>query len=63
MVFLQLPLSGNAGMLGGTSAGHYKLKSTLIVGGGKFNLSNPKTDVEWRMIRAAQIPGPGAYEV
>jgi hypothetical protein len=29
--------------------------------GGKFSVSNPKSDVEWKILRAAQIPGPGSY--
>jgi hypothetical protein len=29
--------------------------------GGKFSVSNPKSDVEWKILRAAQVPGPGSY--
>jgi hypothetical protein len=29
--------------------------------GGKFNLSNAKSDVDWMCYHAAQQPGPGAY--
>ena len=32
------------------------------VSGGRFNMSNPKTDVEIKMRTAASVPGPGAYE-
>ena len=31
--------------------------------GGKFNLSQAKSDVEWKMYYAAQTPGPGQYEI
>jgi len=31
------------------------------VRGGRFGQGTPKSDVEWKCIRAAQIPGPGAY--
>ena len=42
--------------------GRYKDKGTLESGGGKFNLSKPKSHVEWMIHNASQIPGPGQYE-
>jgi hypothetical protein len=29
--------------------------------GGKFNASKPKSNLEWKMYHAEQVPGPGAY--
>jgi hypothetical protein len=29
--------------------------------GGKFNSSKPKSDIDWTIYRAAQMPGPGEY--
>lgn len=43
--------------------GQYHIKRDLQPSGGRFNLSNAKTDVEWQMIRAAKLPGPGEYPV
>ena len=31
--------------------------------GGKFNLSNAKSDVDWLCYHAARQPGPGAYDI
>ena len=31
--------------------------------GGKFNMSKPKTDLEWIETRSKQLPGPGQYDV
>ncbi len=42
--------------------GSYKLPSTLEAAGGRFNVSAAKSDVEWQMLRASQVPGPGSYE-
>ena len=41
------------------------LGSTLKwrVGGGKFNTSNPKSELQWAVEEAATKPGPGFYEV
>jgi hypothetical protein len=27
--------------------------------GGKFNMSKPKSDIDWIITRASQMPGPG----
>jgi hypothetical protein len=35
---------------------------TTLPGGGRFNLSNPKSDVEWKMHTASKLPGPGQYD-
>jgi hypothetical protein len=43
--------------------GQYKLKSTLIVGGGKFNDADVPSDVVVKMRTAAKLPGPGQYNV
>ena len=32
-------------------------------GGGKFNSSRPKSDLEWAMLRAKSQPGPGEYKI
>ena len=40
--------------LGGTER-----RVVLIDVDGKFNLSRPKTDLEWVMYHAAKLPGPG----
>lgn len=32
------------------------------MGGGRFNMSNAKSDLDWIVYRAAQIPGPGQYD-
>ena len=36
--------------------GNPVLKENL---GGKFNLSNPKSDVDWMVWRSNQLPAPG----
>lgn len=33
----------------------------LYPGGGKFNMSNPKSDIEWKIHRANEVPGPSQY--
>ena len=40
----------------------YHVRDQFKVSGGRFNMSKAKTDVEWQMYRAAQLPGPGQYE-
>ena len=30
---------------------------------GEFNLSKPKTDLEWTIHRGKLVPGPGSYQV
>ena len=39
----------------------YETGKTQQLKGGKFNMSNSKSDVEWIMHRSAQIPAPGEY--
>jgi hypothetical protein len=29
--------------------------------GGKFNLANPKTPLDWQILQAQKLPGPGQY--
>jgi hypothetical protein len=41
----------------------YQAKGMEGPGGGRFNLSNPKSDVEWKMYTAAKLPGPGQYDM
>ncbi len=38
------------------------MQSTLNKSGGVLSTARPKSDVEWRIARAAEIPGP-KYEV
>jgi len=42
--------------------GDWTLPTTLS-GGFHFNQGAPKSDVEWAILRAQDIPGPGAYAV
>ena len=39
------------------------VKAPLHSIGGKFNLSNAKSDVDWLCYHAARQPGPGAYDI
>jgi hypothetical protein len=39
------------------------IKPPLHSIGGKFNLSNAKSDVDWLCYRASRQPGPGAYDI
>lgn len=38
----------------------YKMQEAR--GGGKFNQSNSKSDLDWKIHHAAQSPGPGTYK-
>jgi len=42
---------------------YYRDRTGEGLKGGKFNNSNAKTDVEWKMHEAAQLPGPGSYKL
>ena len=33
------------------------------ISGGAFNLSNPKSDIDWMIKDAASKPSPGSYEI
>ena len=41
--------------------GEYELPSTLRNSGGTFNMSKPKTEMDWVRYRAKQLPAPGDY--
>lgn len=38
--------------------GNTAIQSTLKRSGGLFSLAKPKTDIEWKIYRAKQLPGP-----
>lgn len=41
--------------------GEYSLPSTLASSGGTFNMSKPKTEMDWVRHRAKELPAPGDY--
>jgi len=41
--------------------GEYNLPSTLKSSGGTFNMSKPKSEMDWVRYRAKQLPAPGDY--
>ena len=43
--------------------GEYSAPEIGKGGGAAWGKYKPKSDVEWMMYRAAQIPGPGAYKL
>ena len=44
--------------------GDYNLKGVAESKvGARIGNSNPKSDLEWKIYRAKQVPGPGEYEV
>jgi hypothetical protein len=49
------------GQLGPPGPGRYSSPSMPLPKGGVISAGNPKSDVEWEILRAANIPGPGEY--
>eukprot|EP00947_MAST-08B_sp_MAST-8B-sp1_P003665 g3665.t1 len=48
----------------GPGPGHYPVKSTVgSCGGGKFNLSDTKSDLDWITHYASQTPSPASYRL
>ena len=42
--------------------GEYQIASALSTFGARIGRENPKSDIEWIMLRAAELPGPDAYQ-
>jgi hypothetical protein len=46
----------------GPGPGEYKLPE-ISLSGGKFNESNPKSDIDWTIYRGQQLPAPNQYSI
>ncbi|KAJ1484465.1 hypothetical protein T484DRAFT_1797028 [Baffinella frigidus] len=58
--FLDLEVYAKRGV---PDPGLYNITNSSPARGGKFNMSKPKSDVDWLILRASKIPAPGHYGV